>query len=137
MHAIIIEDDYLIAQSIQDLLSGLGFTAFSFARSEDAAVAGAAEQSFDLITADARLVPGDGIRAVETICAGRPIPVIFVTGYAEDIHNRVHGALVVGKPLREPEFRAAVAKALASRRERPSERAPNLPAGQAGNAQRA
>ena len=61
MHAFIIEDDYLIGRSIQDMLTDLGFTAFSFARSEDAAVAGAAGERFDLITADVRLVPGDGL----------------------------------------------------------------------------
>ena len=112
MHAFIIEDDYLIAQTIQDILTNLGFTSFSFARSEDAAVAGASEQSFDLITADARLVPGDGIRAVEAICAGRKIPVVFVTGFADDIHSRLDGALVVEKPIKEPQLRAAVAKAM-------------------------
>ena len=64
MHAYIIEDDYLIAQSIQDILSDVGFTRFSFARSEDVAVMGAGEQTFDLITADARLLPGDGVAAV-------------------------------------------------------------------------
>ena len=83
MHAFIIEDDYLIGQALQDKLERLGFTEFSFASSEDAAVFGAGEQSIDLITADVRLLPGDGLRAVEAICTQRQIPVIFVTGFAE------------------------------------------------------
>jgi len=57
MHAFIIEDDYLIGQALVDMLEELGFTAFSFARSEDAAVAGAQAQEIDLITADVRLLP--------------------------------------------------------------------------------
>ena len=62
MHAFIIEDDYLIAQSLMDMLEPHGFDTFSFARSEDAAVMGANEQKIDLITADVRLLPGDGVR---------------------------------------------------------------------------
>ena len=115
MHAYIIEDDYLISQSIQEMLGDLGFGRFSFARSEDAAIMGAGEQKFDLITADARLLPGDGIRAVETICARRQIPVIYVSGYPEDIEARVPGAVVVGKPIKKAELEAAVRKVLGER----------------------
>jgi DNA-binding response OmpR family regulator len=116
MHAFIIEDDYLISQSIQEMLVEIGFTRFSFARSEDAAILGAGEQQFDLITADARLLPGDGVTAVEAICARRHVPVLFVTGYAEDIHERVPEATVIEKPVKEDEFKAAVRKLLGGRR---------------------
>lgn len=112
MHAFIIEDDYLISQAIQDMLGPLGFTSFSFARSEDAAVAGATEQVFNLITADARLLPGDGVKAVETICANRRVPVIFISGYASDILERVPHAIVIGKPIKEPQLREAVVAVL-------------------------
>ena len=83
MHAYIIEDDYLISKALQDMLEELGFTKFSFARSEDAAVLGAHQPHIDLISADVRLLPGDGVRAVEAICAERDIPVVFITGYRE------------------------------------------------------
>lgn len=116
MHAFIIEDDYLISQAIQDLLTDLGFTDFSFASSEDAAIAGATGETFDLITADSRLLPGDGLRAVEMICAGRPVPVIFVTGYAGELKDRLQGRLanapIVGKPIKGEELRAAVLQVL-------------------------
>ncbi len=116
VHAFIIEDDYLISQAIQDILGDLGFTSFSFARSEDAAIAGANGEAFDLITADVRLLPGDGVKAVETICAKRHIPVIFVTGYAPDIKERLQdrlpGATIVEKPIKEAELLAAVRKVL-------------------------
>jgi two-component system, response regulator PdtaR len=108
MHAYIIEDDYLISRSIQDMLGDIGFTRFSFARSEDVAVLGAGEQKFDLITADARLLPGDGVSAVQTICARRDIPVVFVTGYTSDINERVPDAVIVEKPIKVEELRAAV-----------------------------
>jgi two-component system, response regulator PdtaR len=112
MHAYIIEDDYLIGQAIQEILSEIGFSRFSFARSEDVAVLGAGEQKFDLITADARLLPGDGVSAVETIRARRDIPVVFVTGYTDEIRERVPDAVIVEKPIKENELKAAVQSVL-------------------------
>ena len=114
MHAFIIEDDYLIGQSLQDMLEQLGFTSFSFARSEDAAVMGANAQKIDLITADVRLLPGDGVRAVETICAERDIPVVFITGYREELLDRAPTAVVIQKPVKEQALAAAVGEVLAS-----------------------
>ena len=115
MHAFIIEDEYLIAQSLRDMLEPLGFSRFSFARSEDAAVMGASEQQFDLITADVRLLPGDGVDAVEAICERRDIPVIFITGYAEELEGRAPDATVVQKPVKPEELAAAVKQALGDR----------------------
>jgi DNA-binding response OmpR family regulator len=112
MHAFIIEDDYLIGQALQDMLEDLGFKSFSFARSEDAAVMGANAQSIDLITADVRLLPGDGLRAVEAICKERDIPVVFITGYAEELENRAPHATVIQKPVKQEELAAAVREAL-------------------------
>ena len=108
MHAFIIEDDYLIGQSLSDMLESLGFTTFSFARSEDAAVAGANERGIDLITADVRLLPGDGVRAVEAICARRELPVIFITGYKDELLDRAPLATVIQKPVNEEELADAV-----------------------------
>lgn len=112
MHALIIEDDYLIGKSLQDMLEPLGFTKFSYARSEDTAVFGAGEGAIDLITADVRLLPGDGVRAVEAICEKRHIPVVFVTGYAEELLDRAPDATVVQKPVKAEELAEAVKTAL-------------------------
>ena len=112
MHAFIIEDEYLIARSLQDALEDLGFTSFSFSRSEDAAVMGARAQRIDLITADVRLLPGDGLKAVEAICRNRPIPVVFITGYAPELEERLAGrmpnAIVLQKPVKRPKLEQAV-----------------------------
>ena len=117
MHVFIIEDDYLIAQSLQDMLERLGFTRFSFARSEDAAVMGAGGSPIDLITADVRLLPGDGLNAVQAICEKRDIPVVFITGYADELSDRAPDAIVVQKPIDEAELASAVGEAT-RRRER-------------------
>lgn len=111
MHAFIIEDEYLIGKSLQDMLETLGFNRFSFARSEDAAVMGAGEQKFDLITADVRLLPGDGVTAVEQICARSHTPVVYITGYAEELRDRVPDAIVVQKPVKLEALKNAVREA--------------------------
>ena len=108
MHAFIIEDEYLIGQSLQDMLERLGFDQFSFARSEDAAVQGAGDRKIDLITADVRLLPGDGVEAVEAICADRHVPVIFITGYADELKHRAPDAVVIQKPVKAHELASAV-----------------------------
>jgi CheY-like chemotaxis protein len=99
------------------MLERMGFKSFSFARSEDAAVLGAGGQPIDLITADVRLLPGDGLSAVRSICQSRDIPVIFITGYADELIDRAPDALVVQKPINEDELEAAVRKALAGSQE--------------------
>lgn len=108
MHAYIIEDDYLIAKALQDMLEDLGFTRFSFARSEDAAILGANDGSIDLITADVRLLPGDGVTAVEAICAERNLPVLFITAYREELEERKPDAIVLQKPIKKEELASAV-----------------------------
>jgi DNA-binding response OmpR family regulator len=108
VHAFIIEDDYLIARDLQDMLDDLGFTKFSFARSEDAAIVSAEDENIDLITADVRLLPGDGVNAVEAICAKRNLPVLFITAYREELEERKPGAIVLQKPVNKDDLAAAV-----------------------------
>ena len=116
MHAFIIEDDYLIRHALADMLGEMGFSRFGFARSEDAAIAGAsATERIDLITADVRLLPGEGLKAVQTICKQRTIPVIFITGFADDLEGRLSGieqATILQKPIKAEELAAAVRKVL-------------------------
>ncbi len=126
MHAFIIEDDYLISQSIQEILGEVGFTRLSFARSEVAAILCAGEQSFDLFTADARLLPGDGINAVEAIRAKREVPVLFISGYADDIHARVPDATVIEKPIKAEELKGIVRTLLGERSRRTDDDSPEF-----------
>ena len=99
MHALIIEDETLIAMSIEDALRGCGFTSFDIAVSTDEAVAAAARKCPDLITADVELRPGCGITAVQSICSERSIPVLFITGSPGEVRIRMPGHLLVEKPF--------------------------------------
>ncbi len=115
MHALIIEDEPLIALLIEDHLRALGYTSVDFAVTEAEAVTAARKRCPDLITSDVRLPDGCGIAAVETICGGRRIPVVFITATAGEVRRRVRGAIVVQKPFLAAQLqRALIATKMAS-----------------------
>lgn len=99
MHALIIEDEPLIAMAIEDALRDCGFTSFDLAVSAEEAIAVAAITCPALITADVELRPGCGIAAVQSICSGKPIPVLFITGSPGEVRIRMPGHALVEKPF--------------------------------------
>ena len=107
MHALIIEDESLIAMAIEDALRDCGFTSFDVAVSADEAVTLAANRCPDLITADVELRPGCGITAVLTICSEQRIPVLFITGSPGEVRIRMPGHGLVEKPFTADHIRDA------------------------------
>ena len=99
MHALIIEDESMIAFAIEDALRECGFTSFDTAVSAEEAVAAAERQCPNLITADVELRPGCGITAVQSICSERQIPVIFITGSPGEVRIRMPGHALIEKPF--------------------------------------
>jgi DNA-binding response OmpR family regulator len=115
MHALIIEDESLIALSIEDALRACGFTSFDLAVSADEAVSAAARRCPDLITADVELRPGSGITAVQSICSGRQIPVLFITGSPGEVRIRMPGHALVEKPFDSEHVRQAIKLTMATK----------------------
>ena len=108
MHALIIEDESLIAMAIEDALRGCGFTSFDVAVSAEEAVAAAVRTCPDLITADVELRPGCGITAVQSICSKQQIPVLFITGTPSEVRIRMPGHILVEKPFEEDHVMKAI-----------------------------
>ncbi len=115
MHALIIEDESLIAMAIEDALRGFGFTSFDLAVSAEEAVAAAARNCPDLITADVELRPGCGITAVQSICSEQPIPILFITGSPGEVRIRMPGHALVEKPFEEEHVMEAIRIAMGDR----------------------
>ncbi|HEX8214439.1 MAG TPA: response regulator [Allosphingosinicella sp.] len=111
MRALIIEQEALIACSIEDALRDIGFTSFDFACTVEDAVRVARRSCPDLITSDVRLGAGTGIDAVQAICAEKPIAVVFITATAWEVRQRLAGAVVVQKPFGSGDLKRAVATA--------------------------
>lgn len=105
-HALIIEDEMLIALEIEHLLRDVEYTSFDWADRTNVALACARERRPDLITADLRIIGGSGIEAVIAIVAELgPIPVVYVTANADLLEGL--NATVVGKPIRAYQLYAA------------------------------
>jgi CheY-like chemotaxis protein len=112
MHALIIEDQFLIATLVEDVLRTFGYTSFDMVEGEMEAIRAAERRCPDLITADHRLTQGTGVNAVRAICATRAIPVVFITEYRAEVRNLAPDAVLIGKPFGERILREAVEQAV-------------------------
>ena len=106
-HALVIEDEWVNAAQMQDLLEALGVDSASLAATEDEAIESARACKPDVITADVRLFEGSGPQAVQRICSELgPIPVIFVTGNPELV-DALPPSVVLTKPISDGHLRTA------------------------------
>jgi len=113
-HALIIEDDVIIALEIEDRLRELGFDSFDVAVSPAEALDCASARRPDLITADVRIVGGTGIEAVHAIVAALgEVPFFYVTGNV-DMLREEGDVLVVEKPVQPRAFAAACVRVTTS-----------------------
>jgi two-component system, response regulator PdtaR len=128
MHALIIEDEPLIAFLIEGHLRAWGYASIEIASTEADAVEAARRCSPDLITSDVRLADGCGIAAVMAIRGGADARVVFITASIDEVRNRIAEAVVVSKPFTQAELRAAVCES------RPGQLEPAPPSGHGSSA---
>lgn len=103
---LVIDDDKLVRDSVDKVLKREGY-ATDFAQNAIEALNKVGEQEFDLIISDIRMPGKNGVEAVREIRrllhekAGRDIPIIFITGYAEmsDQLKAEHLGEVILKPF--------------------------------------
>jgi CheY-like chemotaxis protein len=112
VHALVIEDQFLIATLIEEELRELGYTSVEIVDREQEAVEAARKRCPDLITADDKLTDGSGVQAVQEICAQQIIPVVFIVGDPEKLVPPVPFAAVVPKPFGGTRLREAVGDAI-------------------------
>ena len=110
-HALIIEDEMLIALEVERMLEDLGFDSFDIARTPREAITFAQAHRPDLITADYRIEEGTGLEAVRSIRERVGIiPVVYVTGNAEALLGEPTD-LIIEKPIQENRFAAVCRRA--------------------------
>ena len=113
-HALIIEDEMLIALEVESLLYDFGFASCDIVDNPDDAVRSAVAHRPDLVTADLRIVGGSGLDAMAAITARLgPVPHIYVTGNADMLAGRT-AAPVVDKPLTRRALAEACQRACAA-----------------------
>lgn len=113
MRALIIEDHFLIAAQIEDILREMGYSAFDFVDDEEGALRASRANCPDVITADERLIVGSGMHAVKEVCAEfGPIPTVYITEFRSEVRQALHNAIILGKPFGARVLKEAVAQAI-------------------------
>jgi len=113
-HALIIEDEMLIALEVESLLHDFGFDTCDIVDNPADAVRCARAHRPDIVTADVRILGGTGIDAVAQITAELgPIPHVYVTGNPDMIAGQTT-APIVDKPLSRRALEAACERACAA-----------------------
>lgn len=108
MHALIIEDDPIIAMLIEEELRDLDYSTFDTAATESEAIAAVARTCPDLVTSDGSLLSGTGPAAVRHIRSSLAVPVIFITGDPDHARRCVPGVPVLEKPFTASQLVGAV-----------------------------
>lgn len=98
-HALVIEDELLIALEIEHQLEELGFASVDLADTPASALAKATAHRPDLITADMRIKGGTGPEAVDAITSAiGPVPVVYITANS-DLLASPEDKVVIDKPM--------------------------------------
>ncbi|GGB56833.1 EAL domain-containing protein [Blastomonas aquatica] len=115
-HALIIEDECLIAMDLAALVETAGATSVAFATTESEAVESARKQPPDVILSDVNLFEGSGPCAVRSIIRDHgEIPVIFITSSPEGCKNFGRNCTVFQKPVSPEELIAKFSQVAADR----------------------
>lgn len=110
-HALIIEDEMLIALEVESLLHDFGFESCDIVDNPTDALKSAVAHRPDLISADLRIIGGTGEEAVAAITQRLgPVPHIYVTGNADMLTVKT-AAPVVDKPLSRSTLKEACLRA--------------------------
>lgn len=111
----IIEDEPIIAEDLQDIVSDLGHRVVGVARTRDEAVALGKDAKPDLILADIQLADNSsGIDAVNDLLTSMDVPVVFITAFPERLltGDKPEPAFLISKPFKIAQVRSAVSQAL-------------------------
>ncbi len=101
LHALIIEDEVVIAMLIEDVLRDAGAASITIAGSEAEAIDAARALRPDFITADHHLSNGSGPAEVDAIRREHgTIPTLYITAFPQLCLPCGPPAAVMGKPFR-------------------------------------
>lgn len=99
-HALVIEDEWIIADYVEQIARDAGATSVDHASTQRQAIDAALANPPAIILSDVNLAEGTGPRAVIEIM-GRlgAIPTIFITGTPDDCAPCDHAHAILAKPV--------------------------------------
>ena len=109
---LVIEDEWLVATLLEDMLAELGHSVVATAGTIDDALAAVDGQRFDLALIDMNL-NGKSARGVADRLTERGIPFACTTGYGRsDLDERFRGRPILQKPFELRDLEAIIAQTL-------------------------
>lgn len=113
MRILIVEDEFLVAMLLEDLLSEIGYSSVTCITRLDKALQFVDQTPLDLAILDVNL-GGEQSFPIAEVLRRRGIPFIFATGYgAEGLVGEFHNELVLQKPYEPVELKRAIEEVLA------------------------
>lgn len=112
LSVLLVEDEFLIAMLITQVLEDMGHTICATESTEAGAVAAAARYDPDIMIVDARLRDGSGISAMTKILLTRQVPHVFVSGDVSGVRALRPDAVVIQKPFFASDLARAMQLAL-------------------------
>ena len=103
-----IEHDALIAIMIEDLLREYGFATVKIVPTATDAISAVDDRPSDFITSDVELFQSNGIDAVQAIWSTCSVQVVFITGSAQQVRDRLPDVPVLTKPFRASDLIALI-----------------------------
>jgi len=115
VRVLLVEDEGLVAMSLEDMLADLGCEVTASADNLDAALEKARSGAFECALLDVNL-RGKEVLPVAEMLSARGIPFAFSSGYGRaGLPEKFRGRPVVAKPFQSEELAAALEAALANR----------------------
>jgi CheY-like chemotaxis protein len=109
---LVVEDEYLVALLVEDMLGALGYDVTEIAPNLAAATTAAEAGGFDVAILDVNL-NGTISNPVADILKRKNIPFIFATGYGKaGPHEAFEGALSLQKPFEEGDLGRALTEVM-------------------------
>ncbi|MBO0937788.1 response regulator [Fibrella sp. HMF5335] len=113
VHILVIEDEAVLAMTLSDKLEAEGYTVIGIANNGAKALSLFTANSVDLVLSDIQIKgPWDGIETVRQLVQQRPVPVIYLTAYADsDTITRAkqtYPAAYLAKPFDISSLRLAI-----------------------------
>lgn len=98
---LVVDNDISVRSYLAHVIEGAGYGCVTAATGAQA-LAEWQERSFDLVVTDLNMPNGDGIALAKALQRSEAVPIIFITGFAED-HKKgiaqIKGATVLEKPF--------------------------------------
>jgi len=99
---LVVDDDPVIGQSFDRVLSGKGYAVITASNGEEA-LRKLKDESYDVVFADIKMPGMNGLEVAERIKASQPwLPVVIVTGYGTEANETRAEAAGVSAFLRKP-----------------------------------